>query len=56
MRIFFFFTFILILNGCATIEVAKGYPKSQVALKHLLKKSLEKMKKKKKLKKKKKNQ
>ena len=32
MRIFFFFTFILILNGCATIEVAKGVSKVSTSI------------------------
>ena len=56
---FYFLHFILILNGCATIEVRKhqkkNCPKSQLALKHQLKKLQMKEEKKKKLKKKKKN-
>ena len=38
MRIFFFFTFILILNGCATIEVAKGVSKVSTSIETSVKK------------------
>ena len=38
MRIFFFFTFILILNGCATIEVAKGVSKVSSSIETSVKK------------------
>ena len=38
MRIFFFFTLILILNGCATIEVAKGVSKVSTSIETSVKK------------------
>ena len=38
MRIFFFFTFILILNGCTTIEVAKGVSKVSSSIETSVKK------------------
>ena len=38
MRIFLFFTFILILNGCATIEVAKGVSKVSTSIETSVKK------------------
>ena len=38
MRIFFFFTFILILNGCETIEVAKGVSKVSTSIETSVKK------------------
>ena len=38
MRIFFFCTFILILNGCATIEVAKGVSKVSSSIETSVKK------------------
>ena len=38
MRIFFFFTFIFILNGCATIEVAKGVSKVSTSIETSVKK------------------
>ena len=38
MRIFFFLTFILILNGCATIEVAKGVSKVSTSIEASVKK------------------
>ena len=38
MRLFFFFTFILILNGCATIEVAKGVSKVSSSIETSVKK------------------
>ena len=38
MRIFLFLTFILILNGCATIEVAKGVSKVSTSIEASVKK------------------
>ena len=38
MRIFLFFTFILILNGCTTIEVAKGVSKVSTSIETSVKK------------------
>ena len=38
MRIFFFLTFILILNGCATIQVAKGVSKVSSSIETSVKK------------------
>ena len=38
MRIFFFLTFILILNGCATIEVAKEVSKVSTSIQTSVKK------------------
>ena len=38
MRLFFFFTFILILNGCATTEVAKGVSKVSSSIETSVKK------------------
>ena len=38
MRIFLFFTLILILNGCATIEVAKGVSKVSTSIETSVKK------------------
>ncbi len=50
MRIFFFFTFILILNGCATIEVAKGVSKVSTSIETSVKKIAGKEEKKEKIK------
>ena len=50
MRIFFFFTFILILNGCATIEVAKEVSKVSTSIETSVKKIAGKVEKEEKIK------
>ena len=50
MRIFFFCTFILFLNGCATIEVAKGVSKVSSSIETSVKKIAGKVEKEEKIK------